>query len=362
VIQKANAFDHLFPHNDLQRLHERIARDAPSTLETKIGELRYHYVMNEVVNRTIDEMVSRGVIAKNETETTEHGVQQKIIDASKAGPVDSAVALANLASLAQTRQRWATYRHVCASAVLSGLRAYAAVANSNFPIALSMLRSVQEHIAQYTLASTKLRHLSRGSGFRGANLFLQQANEELTPYACGTRVDWKRIISSNSLRSLDKKQLRYQKEENRASIEAKQILNAVDALEDAIRGSRGVYEILCEVAHPNIGHILLQRAVGEVEFDRNGLPWIEVRLGVGPAAFADAGSALLRQVYEFVVEMIAFFEERWTSDETVTEKIALATADSVRGYLSKNQFRLLVKDPYGRCFCGSERKIKHCCW
>src|SRR5687768_4825812 len=92
--------------------------------------------------------------------------------------------------------------------------------------------------------------------FAEANKTLWDINDQLVKAAYAASVNWEKIILGNPDDLLDRKKIKYQPTSNRVDRSVKSVMNSIDELSERIRGTRPVYEMLCEFAHPNVGLIL----------------------------------------------------------------------------------------------------------
>jgi hypothetical protein len=226
-------------------------------------------------------------------------------------------------------------------------------------VALSCLRSVIEHVAHMAHVITELRPYSVSPSFDEANKTLWDINGKLLKMAYGTRVDWEAMLLGEAEGLLKQGKVKYKPNAARADVTAEQVLNAIDALSKEVKGTRGVYEVLCEFAHPNIGVMFgLTRSVGPFE-DAHGCVWVRKELSLLPPVGAARNlGPVLGRILATTADCLNAFERSLVEAGQEEEILLKLSQAVVQRLLLKNRDLL---DPYAPCPCASGSKVKFCC-
>jgi hypothetical protein len=157
-----------------------------------------------------------------------------------------------------------------------------------------------------------------------------------------------------------KHKVKYQPKENRADLSpVKSIMNAIDALDSHIKGTRSVYEMLSDFAHPNVGPFLCFISKGKLKRDDKGVYWVEKTLSVGaPLGTIQEFGSVLSLIFITINKSLEHFEKLLHSCDKQRNTILQITQAVVRPIL-RNRKHLV--SPYSLCPCGSLVKVKFCC-
>lgn len=222
-----------------------------------------------------------------------------------------------------------------------------------------VLRSVFEHVSHYNAVILRLRSIKVPHHFEVARKTLDEAEDFLVKKIYGTRIDWNAFHDPDVDERIDKNKLKYQKGEKDMDRSADQVLNAIDGLSKEIKGTRAVYEILCEFAHPNFGMLLACTEFAEYREDDNGVQWVQKRLGLGqPCALTENTVCPLARILQQSAQCLSHYESLRGDGAHEHEKLLQLAQMVVRELLSKRQ-RLI--GPYAPCPCGSGKKLRFCC-
>jgi hypothetical protein len=257
-----------------------------------------------------------------------------------------------------------THRYVTRVSLSNTLDAFSLSLRAQLlPPAFSQLRALIEHAALAWAAQKKLGVLGEPKDFDSAQEIPRSALETLNPVLYGTRINWKGILGSDAPdKLLLEGELQYEPEVNRSDNTAKGILSSVDKLDKEVRGTRNVYEVLCEVTHPNIGHLIfaVERATPRPKPDDNGVYWVDKTLAPNPAAHVLEMSPRL---FAAITRCCGDILERLISIQPQLDEVEarlLVATQTVLRHMLKNK-RDAVRELYGSCPCGSEKKLKFCC-
>lgn len=226
-------------------------------------------------------------------------------------------------------------------------------------VALGCLRSLIEHIAHFDHVIAAIRPYSVPPNWEEANKMLWEVNGKLLTTAYATRVDWGTMLLGETEELLERNKIKYEPNEKRMDHTAKSVMNAIDALTKQVKGTRAVYDVLCEFTHPNIGTLFgLTRSAGPVE-DVHGLVWVRKEFSLLPpiGALKELGPAMDR-IFATAAECVSYFERTLIEAGQQRDKVLRLAQAVVQRLLLKN--RDLI-EPYAPCPCASGSKVKFCC-
>lgn len=246
----------------------------------------------------------------------------------------------------------------------------AAFETGNVLVAFICCRSVIENVALFDKAIDEIRSTSFPDQYESARDVKGALIDQLNKRAFAQKIDWK-SIAEQPKESLRKNKLKYKPSVLRLDLSAEQILNLVDDLNKKIPGTRAVYEVLCEFAHPNVGVILAHTNSFQHRADSNSVEWIEKRMSFGPPAglFLEMGE-LFGEVMTVVAACVKQFETVVSQDIEPQRKRLQGLCQVIVRHM---MFTTIVPsgnkgiklrdalDPYAACPCGSSDKIKFCC-
>lgn len=239
----------------------------------------------------------------------------------------------------------------------------------NVLIAFLSFRSLIEHIAH---SSQTVQTLSEFCPSKDLNTLREQnskLNELLVQSVFGRRINWNRLLSEPE-NTLKKNSMPYRRGELQVDQNAVSILKQIDHLDKKVRGTRGVYELLSEFAHPNTGIFLAFRHSSLHCSDRNGQSWEESNLSYASSRdiFEDM-LGVFEETFRVVSRCVLLFEEILTNTmpeienkiqltcKCLTRKLFLdGTTVNNNHFKSTNSFF-----KYSRCPCGSGDRAKFCC-
>jgi hypothetical protein len=232
--------------------------------------------------------------------------------------------------------------------------------NRSLLACLICMRSVLEHIAHFASLVSAIDSYKPPTQFEEANAMWGRINELVIKGSYGSSVDWLRLVDEDIDALLEKNQVKYRPRENRADLSVKSIMNAIDALDDHIKGVRAIYEVLSDFAHPNVGPLLCLIESGKPPTrDEKDVFWIEKVLSLRPPLETVRQLApVLSRIFFLIRDSLQHFEKLVDGCDKQRNIILEITQVLIRAFLKKQ--RDLV-DPYSLCPCGSGVKVKFCC-
>lgn len=228
--------------------------------------------------------------------------------------------------------------------------------------AFLVLRSIIEQVAHFDAVISHLESIEIPNAFKDANREFGEVLEFLNKKAYGTRIDWLGLMKANAQidELIDANKLKYVKGEKRADRSADQILNAIDKLARRIKGTRAIYEILCEFAHPNVGLLLSCTEDMERHVDASEVHWVEKRLGLGaPLVCVRDIGPVIRRVLQQVSLCLEHYDKLLKREQELHEKLLQIVQIITKNIVTGPQKDMFEK--YGPCPCGSGRKLRFCC-
>lgn len=335
--------------NSISSIHERLRA-------TVQGGYSYKQVLQKQINAPFDKMAAEGVIS-NEIIDSLLGPSRKL-NKSIALPRDFVAALiCDMSSAYQTLATMTFASVLAITRLLDGVSR--GVGARDLLVPFVCLRVVIEHIAHYLTVIQKLRPYAVPDSPEEACRVLSEINKVLVQASYATRVDWDALVGSDAQEHIERKRIAYKPEENREDREAKSILGAIDSLDKAVKGTRAVYEMLCEFAHPNVGTLLLFTESVDPSVDKQGVWWVNKRLGPDtPLEFLKNCRVPCHSLFQKTERCLAHFDMLQGEGSKQRQKVLAVTQKVVRHLHGSNKGLL---DLYSPCPCGSDKKLKFCC-
>ena len=224
------------------------------------------------------------------------------------------------------------------------------------------LRAAVEHVAHFNSVIVRLRDQKVTEDVDEAHRLLGQIHDLLEKSTYGTRVDWFQVVKSDPETALKKDAIKYRGQPYRVDTEAGSILKAIDLLEKNIKGTRAVYELLCEFAHPNVGLLWLMTESSQSRRDKNGVFWVDKSLGshVPGELVKNEMVSIPRRILRQADLCLQHFLVLQTEAIGQQQQILRLTQVIVRRLLGRGHNSELF-DTYSLCPCGSGAKLKFCC-
>jgi hypothetical protein len=316
----------------------------------------YQLVLQAKLNAVTDQMVKEGVMSRDSHDSP-MGPTKRLLK-----PIVPNAALV----AAQTAQNSASYRilgtlsYTCRLAVtklLDGHRQGILIGDMLVPMVC--IRGAIEHIAHYHAVIHKLRPYTVPVTFEDGNRTLMEIFTLLIKSNYGTRIDWKHLLTADIDKPLDAESLKYKREENRADRESKSIMSAIDLLGKTVKGTRAVYDVLCEFSHPNVGNLLLFTESAGPATDAHGVHCVKKHLSPQvPSGFLQEAVPVVCRIYEQAELCLRHLESLLEEGTKEREKVLKITQVVVSRLVSRNRSAF---DAYATCPCGSGKKVKFCC-
>lgn len=174
----------------------------------------------------------------------------------------------------------------------------------------------------------------------------------------GTKIDW-RTVSAGKFEAMSSKDIKYRAVEHSVNLTAKQILNAVDSLDDLIPGTRIAYDVLCEFLHPNIGDIFSVTLKSGSFEDSFGTRHLEFSLGRGAADLhksVDVDRALAKAI-STLTNVVVAIPAIHSKLRMLADQVYIRTRKTLHAQVKKNRPFFPGNDP---CPCGSGKTIRNC--
>ena len=230
----------------------------------------------------------------------------------------------------------------------------------DFLVPIICLRGILEHFAHFAETMTFVRDEPEFEKYTPNLDSLPKIREWLSQKTYGTRLDWAAFIGNTSDKIPNKKAIEYKPEENRVNRKASSILNAIDALDKRVAGTRVIYELLCEFAHPNVGTMFASATRCEIlPKDDASVIWIEKSLGLdSPQEFLKSFGPSLEKIFNLITRCFSEYDSLVTEGDMLSDKLLRMTQLAIRYAIAH---RPDLFESYAICPCGTGRKIKFCC-
>lgn len=316
-------------------IHERLTASVA-------GGYDYEHLLNAQLNAVTDQIVADGKFRTD------------------APPISNAIAAAFIAKNGDAHQMVATMTFVSRLSVskhLSALRD--ALRRDDLLGSFHALRGTIEHVAHYQLLLKRLSEYRVPEAFEEANVMLGDIRNMLMKSAYATRVDWNALFTGDPDENIEKNRLKYEPQSNRADRTAETVMKAVDALGKKVKGTRAVYDILCEFTHPNVGNLLAVIDRAEPYKDQRGAVWVKKHLTPSvPRAFLTEWKKPAIYIFLHAHRCLEHFEKLLVDGDSARAKVLSIVQVVVRKLVGVNHG---LFDAYGACPCGAGTKVKFCC-
>jgi hypothetical protein len=174
----------------------------------------------------------------------------------------------------------------------------------------------------------------------------------------GTNRDWMKLAQMD-LRTTPVKDVAYVVRADTANYKAANVLNAIDKLEKRVRGSRLVYELLCEFLHPNVGDLYGASLENSDLTDRYGVRHLIRHIGLGPKRLEHVPEVqrILTQMLDISADIVETLPAILDDIETGSKYASQLTRQFAHKVvqLYRAQF-----DHHDLCPCLSGLQVKDC--
>jgi hypothetical protein len=255
-----------------------------------------------------------------------------------------------------------TRRNISSRALVNLLQSSLHALNQeNILVLLLCYRGILECIGQYYFFLKSMDSIKRPSDDYNALLeYLGLVIETAVTNIGGTRINWPALINSQDVGKLiEKRNFKYSSNESMINIEAKSAITGISHLDKKVRGALGVYDILCEFAHPNIGLVLLFKPDANSFIDREDIPWIKnVIDSCAPLSFLGNCSSIFKKIFQVIEDSLDFYLNLDSTAEIQINELRKFTKDFITIELRRKKDLI---NPYSLCPCNSGNKLKFCC-
>jgi hypothetical protein len=334
-------------------------RESAKILSEKTSEdFRYSVIFQQQINRFTDELLRDGTMLR-ETIDTPMGPTRKITRQPNLPPQ---LARAQIYNHARVGTMVRTQVQAALRAVTQLLRgADFALEECNFHTALVCYRGCIEQVGHLAVVAKQLNALTEPTDFDKSCGFLAEAYELMAKRLYGTRVSWIALARGHNFDELIRKdRVAYEEHPDRVNVEAASCLKGVDLLDKTTKGTRAIYNILCEFTHPNVGNLIISTAQASPREDSQGVGWIDKALSnfAVPIVIKQMPQ-LMEWIFKVVDLVLRDLQDRIVPDLESCEARILKTAQVFTKEMVKRNRNLI--DPYAPCPCGSGKKLRFCC-
>ncbi len=233
----------------------------------------------------------------------------------------------------------------------------------NILVSMICFRSLIEHVAYFHHAIKTLENEFKAVGAIELYEARSQMLATIKRLLLSTRFDWHGIDSKTKTEitnQLKGKQYEYKHsgESTKVDLKARQILACIDLLGKELPNIRGIYELLCEFAHPNMG-VLYSTTTGSISgVDKQGIYWHSKTMGQDPPEIPTCLQTAFSSIFCETAMSLKVFEDNLARlDEHRADLLNLAQ----RCVLNELKTLPIKIDIYAECPCGSGSKSKFCC-
>ncbi|MCM5570492.1 SEC-C domain-containing protein [Burkholderiaceae bacterium FT117] len=187
--------------------------------------------------------------------------------------------------------------------------------------------------------------------------WLVAVNAALGSRAKGMRIDWEDVLAKGLRQGRSKS---YKPAEGVQSLEARDLMKGIDALDREIKGTRKVYDFLSEFAHPNIGIFSLGIEDFAHETLKSGLRiYTRTYSAKGRGAYVtEQLASIFFETLEVVHAVSALAQQSDTRLGTLESDLTLQSRSAIRTILRLYPWTTKRTDP---CPCFSGRIADACC-
>lgn len=316
-------------------VHERLVASVADGYD-------YEHLLNAQLNEVTDRIVADGKLRTD------------------VPPISDGVAASFIAKNGDAHRMVATMTFVARLSVSKHLSAFRdALGRDDILGSFLALRGVIEHIAHYQLLLKRLNEYRVPEAFDDANVLLGEILNLLMKSTYATRVDWNALFTGDPDENIEKNKLKYEPLTNRADRTAEGVMKAVDALGKKVKGTRGVYDVLCEFTHPNVGNLLAVTEKVEPYKDQRGAVWVKKHLTAAvPNAFLTEWKKPTVYILLHAQRCLEHFEKLLIEGDAARAKVLSLVQVVVRKMVTA---RSDLFDTYAPCPCGAGTKVRFCC-
>lgn len=335
-----------------------IKESAKKLSEKTSEDFRYSVIYQQQINSFTDELLRDGTMLRQTTDTP-MGPARTITRQLNLTPQ---LARAHIYNQARVGTMVRTQMQAAVRAVAQLLRgADVALQECNFQTALVCYRGCIEQVGHLAVVAKQLNSLTEPTDFDKSCGFLVEAYELMAKRLYATRVSWIALAQGHNFDELIKKdRVAYEEHPDRVNVEAGSCLKGVDILDKEIKGTRAIYNILCEFTHPNVGNLIIATVQASPREDAQGLGWIDKALSsFAPPIVIQQMPQLMEWIFKVVDLVLRDLQVRIVPDVESSAAKILRTAQVFTKEMVKRNRNLI--DPYAQCPCGSDKKLRFCC-
>jgi hypothetical protein len=334
-------------------------RQAERVLSEIVAEdFEYSVVFQQQINRAIDAFTRDGTMLR-ETVDTPMGQARKVTQQITLSPE---VARAHIYNQARVGTMVRTQVQAALRAISQLLRgADLALEEVNFHTALVCYRGCIEQVGHLAVVAKQLGALSEPANFDESCRVLNEAYDLMAKRLYSTRVSWMALAQGHDFDELIRKdRVAYEEHPDRVNIGAASCLKGVDLLDKTTKGTRAIYNILCEFTHPNVGNLIISTVQASPREDSQGVYWIDKALSNSAVPIViEQMPQLMEWIFKVVNLVLVDLQGRILPDLESSEARILTTAQVFTKEMVKRNRNLM--DPYAPCPCGSGKKLRFCC-
>lgn len=233
------------------------------------------------------------------------------------------------------------------------------ITDGNLFVAFICFRSLIENIAHVGFILKQVDKFELPATPTESTTVLTELDSALAKQIFGTRVDWFSLLEGDSATKMKKKQdYEYAPVGPDLDRTSTQIMNAIDLMDKKVNGIRGVYEFLCEFAHPNVGGLMCLTQSAKPFIGEHGVTWVLKDIGVtAPLEFRQSED-LFFSVFDKIAEALNHFIFLESKSDESAKKIQEICQIFAKTLIPQMKNAL---NPYDDCICASGAKFKFCC-
>jgi hypothetical protein len=334
-------------------------RESEHAISASTSEdFEYSVVFQQQINRAIDALTRDGTMLR-ETIDTPMGPARKVTQQITLPPEVSRAHIYNQARVGTMVRTQVQAALRAISRLLRG--ADLALEEVNFHTALVCYRGSIEQVGHLALVAKQLGALSEPTNFDESCRILNEAYDLMAKRLYSTRVSWMALAQGHDFDELIRKdRVAYEEHPERVNVEAASCLKGVDLLDKKTKGTRAIYNILCEFTHPNVGNLIISTVQASPREDSQGVFWIDKALSSDTAPLViKQMPQLMEWIFKVVDLVLRDLQDRIVPDLESSEARILRTAQVFTKEMLKRNRNLM--DPYAPCPCGSGKKLRFCC-
>lgn len=316
-------------------------------------DLKYQFVSQKPLQVKLQPLIDKGLV---DAETFEPDPRAPALT------LDEEWTLIQVHMQSDLVKLMAMFQHSRHLAIIHFLDVFeSSLAKGNLLVAMICARALIEHVAQFHCAIKAFSKAEVPDSIEETRLQHGELEDQLRQWASAQSVDWLKLLDNPN--EVKRGRVKYESRPFFVDKSVVNVLDHVDVLDKSIKGTRVVYEILSEFAHPNVGVVLALTKTCVRRIDSNSVAWTDEEISLdAPLAIFRTQGQVFERVFLVLGASIERFKALLPEAVEIRNRFQRMTQLLVRDYIAKRELNLYkILDAYGLCPCASGAKFKFCC-